>query len=107
MPCENMDQMYTNSPKWERIELAIRAVTQENGLSATKAAKIYKIAPSKFTRRLLQIKTSRKAVSQSQQLLTPVEEQIIVKRALQYYTLRHLPHLRQKFSYENSLYSAT
>ena len=41
MLCANMDELYTDLPKGERIELAVRACAQENGLSAIKAAKIY------------------------------------------------------------------
>jgi helix-turn-helix, Psq domain len=85
MPCEKMAQLFANLPKEERIELAVRACTREDGLSAYKAAKIYEITPSTITRRLHQITQSRKAVSQSQQLLTPVEEETNVRSAIQYY----------------------
>jgi transposase len=84
--------------KDERVKRAVLECSQEDGLSARKAAKIYQIAPSTINRQLNEQIDSRRAVSQSQQLLTPVEEDTIVKWAIQYYK-RGLPlgirHLRQ------------
>jgi helix-turn-helix, Psq domain len=93
-----MADVFADLSKDERVKLAVRECSKENGLSARKAAKIYRIAPSTITRRLNEQTDSRRAVAQSQQLLTPVEEDTIVKWALQYYKwglLLGIRHLRQ------------
>jgi uncharacterized membrane-anchored protein YjiN (DUF445 family) len=48
-------------------------------LSARKAAKIFNIAHSTITRRIRRTTKARMLISQAQQLLTPVEEQTIIK----------------------------
>jgi DDE superfamily endonuclease/helix-turn-helix, Psq domain len=93
-----MADISVNMSKAERVEAAVRDCRQENGLTARKAAKIYRIAPSTITRRLKQLTSSRGSHSQRQQLLTPVEERTIIKWAIQYYKWGlplGLKHLRQ------------
>jgi len=81
-----MADAFADLSKHKRIEKAVAACTQErNPLSATKAAKIYRIAPSTITRRINEQSKSKKAVNQSKQLLTPVEERTLVKWIIQYY----------------------
>jgi helix-turn-helix, Psq domain len=75
----NMADAYANLMKAERVEKAVRACEEDKGLSARKAAKIFSIAHSTITRRIRRIKKARMLISQAQQLLTPVEEQTIVK----------------------------
>jgi transposase len=82
--CSKMADAFADLPKDERVKRAVRECSKEDGLSARKAAKIYQIAPSTITRRLNKQTDSRRAVAQSQQLLTPIEEDTIVKWGLQY-----------------------
>jgi transposase len=63
-----MADVFADFSKDERAKLAVRECSKEDGLSAEKAAKIYRIAPSTITRRLNEQTDSRRAVAQSQQL---------------------------------------
>lgn len=80
-----MAEIFANLSKQERIEKAVAACTQDSNLSANKAAKIYNIAPSTITRRINKQIRPKKLISESQQLLTPVEERTLVKWVVQYY----------------------
>ncbi|ERF77080.1 hypothetical protein EPUS_06298 [Endocarpon pusillum Z07020] len=93
---EDMAENPADLPKGERIELAIAECQKENGISARKAAKKYNVAPSTVTRRLNHSVQSASVAHQSRQRLTPQEEKLIIRKALQHYEsglplgIRHL-----------------
>jgi helix-turn-helix, Psq domain len=58
-----MADVFADLSKDERVKLAVRKYSKENGLSARKAVKIYRIAPSTITRRLNEQTDSRRAVA--------------------------------------------
>lgn len=81
-----MAEAFANLSKQLRIEKAVAACTQEeNKISATKAAKIYKIAPSTIIWRINKQTKSKRLIDESKQLLTPVEERTLVRWVVQYY----------------------
>ena len=80
-----MAEIFANLSKPERIEKAVAACTQDSELSATKAAKIYNIAPSTIIRRLNKQTKPKTLIDEYKQLLTPVEERTLVRWVIQYY----------------------
>ncbi len=93
---ENVVENPADLPKAERIELAIAECQKANGISARKAANKYNIAPSTVTRRLNHSVQPATIAHQSRQRLTPQEEKLIIRKALQHYEsglplgIRHL-----------------
>jgi helix-turn-helix, Psq domain len=63
-----MAETFANLSKQERIEKAVAGCIQDSKLSATKAAKIYNIAPSTITRRLNEQTNPKKLVDEDKQL---------------------------------------
>ena len=80
-----MADKFADLTKEKRIEMATKACAEDSRLTIRKAAKIYQIAHTTISRRIEGLTKPRKAAHASQQLLTPVEEQIIIKWAIQYY----------------------
>ena len=80
----------------DRIELAVADCSKQDGISARKAAKIYNVAPSTITRRMNHSVQPATSVHQSRQRLSPTEEQMLVRKAIQHYDsglplgIRHL-----------------
>ncbi len=80
-----MADAFADLSKQERLEKAVHACQQDTKLTAQKAAKIYNLVPSTITRRLKGLMKSIKLHGAELQLLTPMEEQIIIKWVIQYY----------------------
>ena len=80
-----MADAFANLSKQERIEKAVCACQRDTKMTARRAAKIYNCAPSTISRRLQGVTKSKRLSGAEQQLLTPLEEQIIVKWVIQYY----------------------
>ncbi len=80
-----MADAFANLSKQERIENAVRACQQDTKITARRAAKIYNCAHTTITRRLRGATKSKRLAGAEQQLLTPIEEQTIVKWVIQYY----------------------
>jgi predicted HTH transcriptional regulator len=83
--CETMADVFADLSKSERIEKAVEACSKDDRLTARKASKIYKCAHTTISRRLKEISKPKKITGQQLQLLSPIEERIIVKWAIQYY----------------------
>jgi len=75
--------------------------SKENGVSAREAAEVYNVAPSTITRRLNHSVRSAKSVHQSLQRLSPTEEELIVKKAIQYYESGRPLRLRHPYEFAN------
>jgi helix-turn-helix, Psq domain len=80
-----MADAFTNLPKAERIEKAVRACQQDSRLTARRAGKIYNVVHSIISRRLRELTKPKKLIHQANQQLTSVEERTIVKFVIQYY----------------------
>jgi DNA invertase Pin-like site-specific DNA recombinase len=74
-----MVEQFANLSKQKRIEKTVAECLRDSRLSATKAVKIYKLAPSTINRRLNKQTRPKKLIDQSKQLLTPVEERTLVR----------------------------
>ena len=71
--------------KSQRIGEALTFMRKYPDVSARKATQVYDITPSSISKRLAGKSHSQEAYATSQQLLTPVEEQVLTKWALQYH----------------------
>ena len=93
-----MSDKFANLSTSDRVDEAVKLLAQNPSLSIRKAATICNIAPSSISRRQRGLSKPRKEVDAEKQLLTPAEEDTLVKYALKYNNwglpLRY-KHLRQ------------
>jgi DDE superfamily endonuclease len=90
-----MADKYADLTVPERIEKALELLREHPDISLRKASTICNVHASSLSRRHRGVTSSRKKVSQERQLLTPAEEETLIKYAL-LYSSRGLPlHIKQ------------
>lgn len=80
-----MADPFANLTKAERIEKAVQACREHSRITARKAAKIFGISHTIISRRMDGLTKAPQAAHEHEQVLTPVEEQTLIKWAIQYY----------------------